>query len=148
MGMSADISVIFVGEDGWTDMARDLPGERATSAHGFHKPWWKGVHLYHRNGYRYEVETATPNEELPPVSTLMHATIHDPTFSVQYEYRSTGFYQLDELRQALHAAVEQNGDVLTQFHDADDLTARVAAAKTFDDLVQVLQYAQTEELEI
>jgi hypothetical protein len=32
--MSADISVIFVGEDGWTDMARDLPEERATTAHG------------------------------------------------------------------------------------------------------------------
>jgi hypothetical protein len=34
MRMSADISVIFVGEDGWTDMARDLPEERATTAHG------------------------------------------------------------------------------------------------------------------
>ena len=146
--MSADISVIFVGEDGWTDMARDLPEERATTAHGFHTPWWKGVKLYHRNGYRYEVENATPNEELPPVSKLMKATIHDPTFSVQYEYRSTGFYQLDELRQALRTAVEQNGDVLTQFHDADDLTARVAAAKTFDDFVQLLEYARTEELEI
>ena len=55
-------SVIFVGEDGWTDMARDLPEERATSAHGFHKPWWKGVKLYHRNGYRYEVENATPED--------------------------------------------------------------------------------------
>jgi hypothetical protein len=33
--MSADISVIFVGEDGWTDMARDLPEDRATTAHGF-----------------------------------------------------------------------------------------------------------------
>lgn len=148
MGMSADISVIFVGEDGWTDMARDLPEERATSAHGFHKPWWKGVSLYHRNGYRYEVESATPNEDLPPLSKLMAATIHNPTFSVQYAYRSTGFYQLDELKMALQDAVDLDDDVLTQFHDADDLAARITAAKTFDDLVQVLEYARTEELEI
>lgn len=148
MGMSADVSVIFVGEDGWTDMARDLPEDRATTAHGFYKPWWKGVRLYHRNGYRYEVENATPGEDLPPVSGLKAATAHDPTFNVQYEYRSTGFYQLDELKQALSAAVEENGDVLTQFHDADDLMTRMAAAKTFDDFVQVLEYARTEELDI
>ena len=148
MRMSADISVIFVGEDGWTDMARDLPEERATTAHGYHKPWWTGVKLYHRNGYRYEVETATPDEDLPPMSTLGAATLHDPTFNVQYEYRSTGFYQLEELQQALRTAVEQNGDVLTQFHHADDLMTRVAAAKTFDDVVEVLVYAASEELEI
>lgn len=146
--MPADISVIFVGEDGWTDMARDLPEERATSAHGFHKPWWKGVKLYHRNGYRYEVEIATPEDALPPPSKLMAATPHDPTFNVQYEYRSTGFYQLDELKKALHDAVERDDDVLTQFHDADDLKTRIAASKTFDDVVQLLEYARTEELEI
>jgi hypothetical protein len=56
--MHTDISVIFVGDNGWTDMAPDLPAERMTSAHGFHKQWWKGVTLYHRNGYKYEVENA------------------------------------------------------------------------------------------
>jgi hypothetical protein len=146
--MSADTSVIFVGADGWTDMARDLPEQRATSAHGFHKPWWKGVKLYHRNGYRYEVEAAKPEVELPPLSKMLAATIHDPTFNVEYEYRSTGFYQMDELKKALHDAVYNDPDVLTQFHGADDLTARIAAAKTFDDLVEVLVYAATEELEI
>ena len=146
--MSADTSVIFVGEDGWTDMAHELPEQRATSAYGFHKPWWKGVKLYHRNGYCYEVETATPEGDLPPPSKLLAATIHNPTFNVEYEYRSTGFYQLDDLKEALHAAVERDDDVLTQFHDADDLTSRIAAARTFDDLVQVLEYARTEELDI
>src|SRR5262245_9000443 len=128
--MSADTSVIFVGEDGWTDMARDLPEQRATSAHGFHKPWSNGVKLYHRNCYRYEVEKATPEEELPPLSKAMAATIHNPTFNVQYEYTSTGFYQIDELKQALRAAVEKDDDVLTQFHEAEELTSRIDAAKT------------------
>jgi hypothetical protein len=146
--MPADISVIFVGEDGWTDMARDLPEQRATSAHGFHKPWWKGVKLYHRNGYRYEVEKATPEEELPALSKLMAATIHNPTFNVQYEYTSTGFYQLDELKQALRAAIEKDDDVLTQFHEAEELVARIDAGKNFDDLVDMLEWAATEELEI
>ena len=146
--MSVEISVIFIGEDGWTDMTRDLPEQRATSAHGFHKPWWKGVKLYHRNGYRYEIEKATPEEELPPLSKLLAKTIHNPTFTVNYEYQSTGFYQLDELKQALRAAVDKDDDVLTQFHEAGELTARIDAAKDFDDLVDMLTWAATEELEI
>jgi hypothetical protein len=146
--MSVEVSVIFVGEDGWTDTARDLAEQSATSAHAFHKPWWKGVKLYHRNGYRYEVEKATPEEALPPLSKLMAATIHNPTFNVTYEYQSTGFYQLDELKQALRAAVEKDDDSLTQFHEAEELTSRIDAAKDFDDLVEMLTYAATEELEI
>ena len=146
--MAADISVIFVGEDGWTDTARDLPEQRATSAHGFHKPWWKGVKLYHRNGYRYEVEKATPEKELPALSKLMAATIHNPTVNVLYEYTSTGFYKIDELKQALRAAVEKDDDVLTQFHEAEELISRIEAAKDFSDLVDMLEYAATEELEI
>ena len=143
-----ETGVIFVGEDGWTDTARDLPEQRATSAHGFHKPWWKGVKLYHRNGYRYEVEKATPENELPPLSKLMAATIHNPTFTVAYEYQSTGFYQLDELKQALRDAVGKDDDSLTQFHEAAELIGRIDEAKNFDDLVSMLEYAVTEELDI
>lgn len=141
-------SVIFVGDNGWTDMASDLPAERMTSAHGFHAPWWKGVKLYHRNGYRYEVEKATPEEALPPLSKVLAATIYNPTFKVQYEYLSTGFYQLDELKQALHDAVKKDDDVLTQFHEADELCGMIAKAANFDDLVEMLNYAATEELSI
>ena len=144
----SDISVIFVGEDGWTDTARELPEERATSAHGFHKPWWRGVKLYHRNGYVYEVESAKSEEPLAPMSKLLAATIYNPTFSVQYAYRSTGFYKLDDLKAALTAAIDKDDDILTQFHEADELREMVAKATSFDDLVEVLTYAATEVIDI
>jgi hypothetical protein len=143
-----ETSVIFVGDNGWTDMAADLPAERMTSAYGFHRPWWKGVKLYHRNGYRYEVESATPEGPLPPPLTSLAATSDDPQFKAQYTYLSTGFYQIDELKQALHDAVKNDADVLTQFHDAEELCEMVAKATTFDDLVEMLNYAATEELSI
>ena len=144
----SETSVIFVGDNGWTDMAPDLPTERVTSAHAFHQPWWKGVTLYHRNGYKYEVEKATPEEELPALSKILAATIHNPSVNVQYEYTSSGFYQLDELKQALHDAVCKDDDVLTQFHEADELCALIAKANTFDDLVEMLVYAASEVLDI
>lgn len=142
--MSVEISVIFVGDNGFTDMAPDLPAERMTSAHGFHKQWWKGVTLYHRNGYKFEVEKATTDEALPPFSKLLAATVHNPTVSVQYEYRSMGFYQLEELKTAVRDAIDLDSDVLTQFHTAKFLTERVDKAATFDDVIEVLQYAATE----
>jgi hypothetical protein len=64
--------------------------------------------------------------------------------SVQYEYRSTGFYQLEELKKAVHDAIERDSDVLTQFHSAEFLNARVDKAVTYDDVVEVLRYAATE----
>jgi hypothetical protein len=38
--------------------------------------------------------------------------------------------------------------VLTQFHEAEELVARIDTAKNFDDLVDMLEWAATEELEI
>ena len=144
----SETSVIFVGDNGWTDMARELPEQRMTSAHGLHKPWWQGVKIYHRNGYVYEVESATSEEPLAPMSKLLAATIYNPTFNVQYAYRSTGFYKLDDLKQALHAAIDKDDDVLTQFHEAGELREMVTKAASFDDFVEVLTYAATEELDI
>jgi hypothetical protein len=144
--MPTEISVIFVGADGWTDLTPDLPAERITSAHGFHQPWWRGVILYHRNGYKYEVETATPERQMPPLSKLLAATFYNPRFAVRYAYRSTGFYQLEELKTALRQAIDKDSDVLTQFHGAGELRTMVERARSFDDLVDVLDYAATEEL--
>ncbi|HUQ86762.1 MAG TPA: hypothetical protein VM096_04330 [Vicinamibacterales bacterium] len=142
--MTTDISVIFVGDNGWTDMAADLPEERVTSAQSFHKQWWKGVTLYHRNGYKFEVEKATTEEPLPAFSKLLAATVHNPTVNVKYEFQSTGFYKIEDLKKAVHDGIAGGSKVLTQFHSADDLMARVAKAGTFDDIVEVLQYAATE----
>ena len=144
----ADTSVIFVGDNGWTDMAPDLPETRMTSAHGFHQPWWKDVRIYHRNGYVYEVEAAKPETELPALSKVLAATLYNPTYNIAYEYRSTGFYQLDDLKKAVDQAIDADDDVLTQFHEAEELHEMVAKANSFDDVVEVLVYAASEVLNI
>ena len=143
-----ETSVIFVGDNGWTDMAADLPAERKTSAYGFHNQWWKGIRIFHRNGYVFEVEKATPETELPPMSKVLAATIYNPEFNVAYEYQSTGFYQLADLKKAIDQAIDADDDVLTQFHEADELHEMVAKANSFDDVVEVLVYARSEVLNI
>ena len=39
---------------------------------------------------------------------------------MQYECTSTGFYQIDDLKQSLRDAINKNADVLTKFHDAEN----------------------------
>jgi len=141
--MADAVSVISVGDNGWTELAPDLPKQRTTSAYGFHKPWWRGVTLYHRNGTKYEVANVVPGRSVP--SKLLAATVYNPSFTAQYEYRSIGAYQIDELKRALRDAITRDSDILTQFHDAGELNARVDEAASFDDAVEVLRYAATED---
>ena len=141
--MSATVSAIFIGDNGWTDMTPDLPAQRTTSAYGFHKPWWRGVTIYHRDGRKYEIANAIPERAVPP--KLLAATIYNPSFTARYEYRATGVYQIDELKKALNDAIDNDPDVLTQFHGADVLCDRVAKSSSFDDVVAVLRYAATED---
>jgi hypothetical protein len=141
--MATDVSVIFVGDNGWTDMTTDLPEERTTSAYGFHKPWWRGVTLYHRNGNKYEIERAIPDRRVP--SPFLAATFYNPSFTARYEYRLVGVYKIDELKRAVHDAISNDPDVLTQFHGAGVLQDHIARAASFDDVVEVLRYAATED---
>jgi hypothetical protein len=138
------ISVILVGQDGWIDTTENLEVERTTSAYGFHKPWWKGVSFFHRDGMRYEVLTATPSRSLLPLSKLLAATIYNPKLTVQYEFRSVGPYEIDDLKQAVADAIDKDDDILTQFHEADELKELLAEAKTFDRVLKVLRFAQTD----
>ena len=137
------INVIMLGENGWTDTAEALEVERTTSAYGFHKPWWKGVSFFHRDGTRYEVLTATPTRWMPP--KFLALTIYNPSIVVQYDYRSVGQYEVDDLKQALADAIDRDDDILTQFHEADELKELLANAKTFDGVLKVLRFAARED---
>jgi len=139
--MPSQPAVIAVGDDGWTNLEPDLPREREDSAYAFHKPWWRGVSFFHRDGKRYEITSARPLGSMPP--RLLASTLYNPRVKVRYEYSATN-YSLDDLKRALTKAIDRDDDILTQFREADDLKSRVAKASSFDDVIAVLQYAASE----
>ena len=134
------VSVVGVGENGWVETETSLESERATTAAAFHNAWWRGVRFFHRDGQWYEVTSATPVRRLPALSKLLANTIYNPRLTVRYEYQSRGQYELDELRHALVDAIDKDDDVLTQFHEAAELKARLNDARSFDDVVAVLRF--------
>jgi hypothetical protein len=137
----APVSIICIGSDGWTNTESSLPSEQITSAAAFHKEWWRGARLFHRDGHCYQVASATPARPLLPLSRVLANTIYNPRLNVRYEYRSNGRYALSDLQQALGDALDKDDDILTQFHHSDDLKRRLSLAQSFDDVVDVLDFA-------
>jgi len=143
-GAVADVSVICVSNDGWVEVGSSLLSERQTTAAAFYKSWWCGVRFFHRDGRCFEITSAVPGRALTSLSRILAKTIYNPKFSVRYEYRARGDYRLSELQHALVEAIDRDDDVLTQFHDAEELKRRLSQAQSFDDVVGVLRFAATD----
>jgi hypothetical protein len=137
----ADVSVVCVGRGGWVETESALLPERRTSAVAFHRRWWDGARFFHRDGACYEIASATTEQPLAPLSEILSHTFYNPRLTVRYEYRSVGAYELDTLKKALNEAVDNDDDILAQFHEADEIKARLRLARSFDDVVDVLRFA-------
>ena len=142
--MIEEIQVIAVGADGWVDASAALESEGVASSAGFHRPWWRDVTFFHRDGQCYEVALATPERKMGLASRALAATFFNPRIRVRYEYRVVGPYALSELKQALRTAIEADDDSLTQFHEADELQERLAAASSFEDVAAVVELTNTD----
>jgi hypothetical protein len=54
-------------------------------------------------------------------------------------------YPVEELRDAVRRAIEQDDDILTQIHEASELLAHLELARSFDDVAAVLELTETPE---
>src|ERR1051325_11702603 len=128
------MDVVSIAADGWTQIEPSLAPERTMTAYAFHREWWRTARFFQRDGLRYQVASAVPTRPLPALSKLLASTVYNPTLTVRYEYRAIGRYELSELQRAVIDAIDKDDDILTQFHEAEELTRRVHAARTFDEI--------------
>ena len=78
-------------------------------------------------------------------SVLLANTVYNPRVSVTVEWRQPSDYRLDQLKEAYSKAVDQDDDILTQFVEASELKKKIAEARTFDSLVEVYRWMETEQ---
>lgn len=114
--MAETIQFIAVGANGFVDAVTTLEEEGEASALAFHRPWWKDVTFFHRDGQRYEIVSGTPDRTMGFLSGALARTVFNPRIRVRYEYRVVGPYALAELQRALRSAIDADDDSLTQFH--------------------------------
>ena len=130
--------MLVIGDDGWVDVWGDLRTEHTGTALAFHRGFWAALTLYHRSGTQYAVAEVVPDRPRGAFSHLLASSVYNPWIGVRLVYRAAGTYSLDDLRSALTRAIEIDDDVLTQFHEEEELLAMVSAASSFDDLVDVV----------
>lgn len=71
-------------------------------------------------------------------------TVFNPWIDVELLWEEPRAYRLEELKERYLEAVDQDDDILTQFVDAPELKSRIAAARSFDDLVKVYRWMRTD----
>src|SRR5262245_27589780 len=137
-------NVIAVAADGWVDRATDLEPRGRHSVFGFFRRWWNGVRYFHRDGHVYTITAAHPPRRLGILDRILAGTVYNPRLEFAYDFERGSTYAMPELRSALRVAIERDDDVLTQFHEPEELLARLGAASSFDEIVSVLELAATQ----
>lgn len=142
--MTETIAVLAIGRQGWVEGYPTLPPALDATALGYHRAWWLASTFFHADGYRYAVSAAVPDRPLGAWSRMLAATVYNPRVRVQFEYHRAERYTLDDLKAAFGAALAADDDVLTQFHEPEELRGKLAAASSFADVAAVLELSRTE----
>jgi hypothetical protein len=58
---------------------------------------------------------------------------------LKYQYRKIDEYSLEELRNAVAAAIREDDDILTQFEDEEELIALLSEADSFQSVAAVIR---------
>jgi len=138
-------NVIVVGANGWARRAAELERTGREPVHGYFKQWWNGVTFFHRDGRSYTMSQVHPGRTLGVLDRVLAQTVYNPDVEFAYEYTRGPAYPLEQLRQAVRGAIEADDDILTQFHEGEELLAHLQRAGSFDDVVAVLELAETDD---
>ena len=80
-------------------------------------------------------------------TVLLANTVYNPRIAVTLLWRESEPYSLEELRLAYAKAVDKDDDILTQFVESDELKKRISEAQSFDELVEVYRWMETDHYE-
>ncbi len=91
-------------------------------------------------GFRYD----RPPGGFSALERLLAHTFYNPVSRVGITWEQLQPYSFDELRQHYLDAIAADDDILTQFVEPDELSARVRACSTFDQLVATWTWQSTD----
>lgn len=117
--------------------ARDL--ERCSAAAFWRGRFFEGLRLVDATGQTHEVVRATIRRPATWLGRRV-ARLLDLTMSVEVETRSAGAASVDEIRQIMEQAVDEDAEAFEEFsgHDVEWWRGTLAASKTVGDLMRSL----------
>ena len=75
---------------------------------------------------------------------LLAKTVYSPIVDVTVIWRRPKPYALEELKSVYTNAVRRDDDILTQFVEGSDLMKRISEAESFEQLVRIYEWANTD----
>lgn len=134
--------VIAIGPRGYAAVWPERPESRETTAYALARGFWDELELYDAGGRLWRVEAVELPEGAAAWRRLLARTVWNPRTTARISYREPATYELPVLKAALHRALSDDDDVLTQFHEAEEIELWLAQASSFDEVVAALERAE------
>lgn len=100
--------------------------------------------VYDSRGYKWQAKGIESPYRRNWWTVLLANTVYNPRTAVSVLWREPKPYAVDELKLAYAKAVDNDDDILTQFVEAQELKKRISAAQSFDELVEVYRWMETD----
>ena len=137
-----DDRVVAIGPRGYAAVWPERPQTHETTPYAVARGFWDGLELYDASGRLWRVDGV----ELPAGTSswrrLLARTVWNPRTTARIAYREPESYELPALKHALRRTLGVDDDVLTQFHEAEEIEAWLERASSFDDVVAALERAE------
>ena len=137
-----DERVIAIGPRGYAAVWPERPATQMTTPYAVANGFWNELALYDHEGQVWRVAGV----ELPGGASgwrrLLARTVWNPRTTARISYRDPDPYELPALKQALRGTLGIDDDVLTQFHEAEEIEAWLEQASSFDEVVATLERAE------
>jgi hypothetical protein len=137
-----DERVIAIGPRGYAAVWPERPESRDTTGYAVARGFWDELELYDAGGRLWRVDRV----ELPHGASgwrrLLARTVWNPRTTARISYGEPAPYEVPALKETLRRALAADDDVLTQFHEADEIEAWLEQAASFGEVVEALERAE------
>jgi hypothetical protein len=96
------------------------------------------TNLYDSHGKRWTFRFVNDNIKNDFKTRLLANTFYNPMVSVDLDWKQTGTYELNELKNAIFLCVDKDDDVITQFEEADVIKNEIRKCVTFENILSTL----------
>ena len=134
--------MIAVGSRGYAAVWPERPESRETTRYAVARSFWNELELYDARGRRWRVDAVELPGRAAASRRLLARTVWNPRTTARISYREPTTYELPTLKAALQRALSVDDDVLTQFHEAEEIELWLAQASSFDEVLAVLEQAE------
>jgi hypothetical protein len=133
-----------VGPKGYFSFEPQFASTKVWTALGAFSGFVEKSTVFDRDGRKWQAKGLEAPFKKSWWRVILANTVYNPRVSVTTLWREPKPFDLEELKQAYSKAVDKDDDILTQFVEAAELKKKIAEAQSFDSLIEVYRWMETD----